>query len=102
MIDDLEELATNYLAVKAEIDALEQAAGAIKEEIEAKVAVRRQSEPETRKWTFEKSAVIYVEPSKRSSLDRALLVQNGVSKEVLDKSTVEKTVKGYAKVEGIK
>ena len=101
-MDELEKLANDYLAIKDQIDALDQTAGAIKEEIEAKVAARLTDDEATTKWTFEKSEVVWVKPSKRDSLDRSLLVQNGVSKDVLDKSTVSKPVKGYTKVQGVK
>lgn len=105
---ELEKLANDYLDVKGQIDALEDVASAIKEEIEARVQalvdVQKSKAVEVlkKRWEFDRSAVTWVEASKRESLDRTLLVQNGVTAEQLTKSTVSKPVKAYAKVEGVK
>lgn len=98
-MDDMERLAERLLEIKGQIGALEQAAGLVRTELEAKVAVRRDVDPGVKKWVFSAAEVIFVEPAVRLTLDRALLVQNGVSAEVLEKSTTSRPVKGFLRVE---
>jgi hypothetical protein len=102
MGDELQKLSENYLAVKAQIGALEQRAGTIKEEIDEKVAARLAEGTTTTKWEFDHSYVLWVNPTSRESLDRAKLVQAGVTAEQINKGTIKKPVKGYVKVEGKK
>jgi hypothetical protein len=102
MSDNLRELTESYLELRTQADTLSKAAEAVKGQIEAKIAAIRADNPEASKWAFEKTTAVWVQPSPRTSLDRALLVQNGVTADVLEKSTVSKPVRGYVKVEAVR
>ena len=95
---DLQKLSEDYLAVKAQIEALEEQLADIKEQIDTDVNVKLASNDNTKKWSFPSSEVLYVDPTVRPTLEKALLVQNGVTADIIRKCTVDKPVKGYAKV----
>lgn len=97
--DELQEKSETFLALKEQIDALEQIAASVREEITSIVEARRAGDTNQSRWDFDHSSVLWVNPSERSSLDRAKLVQAGVTVEQLEKGTVKKTTSGYVKVE---
>lgn len=98
-MNKLQDLSEKYLAIKAQIDALEGEQADIKEQIDLEVSARISARISTeKKWVFPVSEVVYVEPSRRSSISTPLLIQQGVTADVIKKATIEKEVKGYTKV----
>ena len=91
---DLNSAIDSYLEAKTAYDQADTRLKSCRERVELLLLASQ-----LRNYECDSGKVSWVEPSQRATLDRAKLIQAGVTVEQIEKGTVTSPIKGHVKVE---